>query len=248
MSDYTPELNKWFASVNGKYVDLDKKHGPQCVDGSKHWAVNEFKVPSQAYGHGRDVAVNLAKQPGWTFVGPDKPALPGDVVSWDEGWGGLWEDGELVYYGHTAVVVRDLGTRLEVIQQNPRPMHKATVNKNGLVGYARPPRKPAPKAKPAATSPNTHTVRAGETLYGISRKYGLSVEALRSANPGIDPEELLVGHVLKIPTARRTHVVKAGDTLYGIARANGTTVDALKALNPKVKANDLRIGSSITLR
>lgn len=246
MSDYTPELNKWFASVDGKYVDVDKKHGPQCVDGSKHWAITEFKVPSQAYGNGRDVAVNLTKQPGWTFVGPDKPALPGDVVSWDKGWGGLWEDGELVYYGHTAVVVRDLGTRLEVIQQNPRPMHKATVGKNGLVGYARPPRKPANASAKASAS--THTVKSGETLYGISRKYGLTVEALRSANPGINAEELLVGHTLKIPTAGRTHVVKAGDTLYGIARTNGTTVSALKALNPKVNADDLRIGSSIVIR
>lgn len=108
--------------------------------------------------------------------------------------------------------------------------------------------KPAPKATPAATSPNTHTVKSGETLYGISRKYGTTVEALRSANPGINPEELLVGHVLKIPTAKRAHVVKAGDTLYGIAKANGTTVDVLKALNPKVKADDLRIGSSIVIR
>ncbi|WP_042752955.1 LysM peptidoglycan-binding domain-containing protein, partial [Streptococcus anginosus] len=90
--------------------------------------------------------------------------------------------------------------------------------------------------------------KSGETLYGISRKYGLTVEALRSANPGINPEELLVGHILKIPTSGRTHVVKAGDTLYGIARANGTTVDVLKALNPKVNADDLRIGSSIVIR
>lgn len=237
MSDYTPELNKWFASVEGKYIDTGEKSHPECVDLTRHYGMHVHRAPEIAYGHGKDVAREMSGLRGWRFVGPTSKAEPGDIASWD------WDD-----YGHTAVVVRDLGDRLEVIQQNPRAAHKATVTKSGLLGYARPPRKPAPKDTPATTSPNTHTVKSGETLYGISRKYGLTVEALRSANPGINPEELLVGHVLKIPTAKRAHVVKAGDTLWGIARANGTTVSALKALNPKVNADDLRIGSSIVIR
>ena len=235
MSDYTPELNKWFASVEGKYIDTGEKSHPECVDLTRHYGMHVHRAPEIAYGHGKDVAREMSGLRGWRFVGPTSKAEPGDIASWD------WDD-----YGHTAVVVRDLGDRLEVIQQNPRAAHKATVNKNGLVGYARPPRKPASTTTKA--SANTHTVKSGETLYGISRKYGTTVEALRSANPGIKPEELLVGHVLKIPTAKRTHVVKAGDTLWGIARANGTTVSALKALNPKVNADDLRIGSSIVIR
>lgn len=43
------------------------------------------------------------------------------------------------------------------------------------------PPKPAPKA-PAQAKTRMHTVQKGETLYKISRKYGMRVEALRELN------------------------------------------------------------------
>ena len=51
---------------------------------------------------------------------------------------------------------------------------------------------------PAATS-RTHTVKARETLASIARKHGVTVDALMTANPKLDPKHLQVGKTLIIP-------------------------------------------------
>jgi LysM repeat protein len=55
-----------------------------------------------------------------------------------------------------------------------------------------------PSVTPTATS-RTHTVKAGETLGIIARKYGLKVDALMTANPKLDPRRMHVGQTLVIP-------------------------------------------------
>ena len=49
------------------------------------------------------------------------------------------------------------------------------------------------------TSASQHTVVAGDTLYGISRKYGVSVNDLIGVNPGVTPRSLRIGKTLRIP-------------------------------------------------
>ena len=65
------------------------------------------------------------------------------------------------------------------------------------------PAKPATvKSAPAKVSPaRTHTVAAGETLAAIARKHGVSLNALESANPSINPKKLRVGQVLNLPAS-----------------------------------------------
>jgi hypothetical protein len=46
----------------------------------------------------------------------------------------------------------------------------------------------------------TYTVVAGDTLIGIAGRFGVTLEALIAANPGIQPSALLVGTSLVIPT------------------------------------------------
>lgn len=54
------------------------------------------------------------------------------------------------------------------------------------------------QAKPAQKQvATTHTVEKGDTLYSISRKYGLSVEQVKAFN-GLSGNELKVGQVLKL--------------------------------------------------
>ena len=55
-----------------------------------------------------------------------------------------------------------------------------------------------PTATPAATS-RTHIVKAGESPILIARKYGVKLEALKAANPKLDPRRLQVGQALIIP-------------------------------------------------
>lgn len=47
---------------------------------------------------------------------------------------------------------------------------------------------------------NTHTVAAGETAVRIARHYGISLNALLAANPGLEPRRMRVGQVLNIPS------------------------------------------------
>jgi g-D-glutamyl-meso-diaminopimelate peptidase len=44
-----------------------------------------------------------------------------------------------------------------------------------------------------------YTVRPGNTIWSIAHAYGTTVEAILSANPGVDPEKLTVGTQLVIP-------------------------------------------------
>jgi len=46
----------------------------------------------------------------------------------------------------------------------------------------------------------TYTVMAGDTLIAIAGRFGITLEALLAANPGIQPSALLVGTSLVIPT------------------------------------------------
>ena len=83
----------------------------------------------------------------------------------------------------------------------------------------------------------TYTVKLGDTLYGISNQFGVSVTELAELN-GIKGSFLAIGQVLKIPSKSGDnpnnmfmYTVKSGDTLYGIARKFGTTVQAIMDLN-----------------
>jgi LysM repeat protein len=55
-------------------------------------------------------------------------------------------------------------------------------------------------ATAARTTPRTHTVAAGETAVRIARRYGISLDALLAANPGLEPRRMRVGQVLTVPS------------------------------------------------
>ena len=84
-----------------------------------------------------------------------------------------------------------------------------------------------------------HVVQRGETLYGIARRYGVSLDAICAANGIADARRIYVGQRLVIPTGGgtgaptmdRVHVIQRGETLYRIALRYGTTVTALTRAN-----------------
>jgi LysM repeat protein len=95
---------------------------------------------------------------------------------------------------------------------------------------------------PTAPASGTHVVQAGETLFSLSQKYGVSVEMLISAN-SLTSDLVYIGQELIIPTAgasdppetgsyhNTAHTVAAGETLFGIAARYGVSVEALANAN-----------------
>ena len=89
----------------------------------------------------------------------------------------------------------------------------------------------------------TYTVKPGDTLYGISNQYGVSVTELAELN-GIKGSNLAIGTVLKIPLNGGTnpnnmfmYTVKKGDTLYSIAKKYNTTAQKIIDLNYLTNTN-----------
>lgn len=88
---------------------------------------------------------------------------------------------------------------------NLQPGQKLTLPA-GRTGISAPARETRPARAPASLSPSlegkysgSHTVAHGESLYGISRRHGVSVAELQQVN-GIDnPRTVRVGTVLKVP-------------------------------------------------
>lgn len=58
---------------------------------------------------------------------------------------------------------------------------------------------PAESSPENTTSYNYHTIKSGETLYAIAKQYETNVEVLIRSNPGIKPNSLSLGAVIRIP-------------------------------------------------
>ena len=82
-----------------------------------------------------------------------------------------------------------------------------------------------------------HTVAKGDTLYSLAKKYGVTVDEIRSAN-SMSGNDLNAGQKLTIPVKTQprqityeSYTVKAGDTLYSIARRYEISVEELREIN-----------------
>ncbi|TYP93934.1 rare lipoprotein A [Fodinibius salinus] len=110
----------------------------------------------------------------------------------------------------------------------------------------------------------THTVKANETLFSISKSYNVSIAEIKSWN-NLSSNQLAVGQKLTIypaekkssnessivvdePSDQNTYyTVKNGDTLYRIAQQHRMTVEELKKLN-NLASNTIRVGQELTVR
>lgn len=85
-----------------------------------------------------------------------------------------------------------------------------------------------------------YVVRQGDTLYTISRSFGVSLGRLIADNGLADPSRLVVGQALVIRKPKQVYTVRSGDTLSSVSRQTGISVRQLRRNNPALAG-----GSSI---
>lgn len=102
-----------------------------------------------------------------------------------------------------------------------------------------------PSSSSSNSSGSTYTVKAGDSLWNIANKYGITVDELKNLN-NLTSNTLSIGQTLKVPSGGNTYTVKSGDSLWSIANRYGTTVDTLKSLNG-LTSNTLNIGQVLRL-
>jgi murein DD-endopeptidase MepM/ murein hydrolase activator NlpD len=118
-----------------------------------------------------------------------------------------------------------------------------------------------------------YTVQKSDTLWSISRKFGLKVADIQQAN-GLTSESIQAGQRLRIPTGQKPaqtapqaqqqskpaqtaappsagttirHVVASGESLWGISRRYGVSVDAIKRDNA-LKSDAIQNGQTLLVR
>ncbi|MCR5620241.1 MAG: LysM peptidoglycan-binding domain-containing protein [Treponema sp.] len=124
----------------------------------------------------------------------------------------------------------------------------------------------------AAQASSTYTVEKGDTLYSISRKYGISVAELSRENNIKNDNIIYIGQKLSIPvpTAEKAeserstpatvkkasenksrqydvYTVQSGDTFYNIAKVNDISIAKLKELNSINDESKLRVGQKLKI-
>jgi LysM repeat protein len=109
-----------------------------------------------------------------------------------------------------------------------------------------------------------HVVEPGNTLYGISKKYELTVNEIKTANPVVAAEGLKVNQTLLIPVTKENKkeisvveekkdqkyiIYKVGtkETLYAISKKYDTPLDSILAANPEVEKEGLKAGTEIKI-
>jgi LysM repeat protein len=88
-----------------------------------------------------------------------------------------------------------------------------------------------------------YVVLPQETLYGISKRNGLTVDELTEANKDFLNGVLKSGQTLRIPVKKNNssnsensnyHLVQAGETKYGLSKRYGISIEELEAKNPQI--------------
>ncbi len=105
-----------------------------------------------------------------------------------------------------------------------------------------------------------YTVKPGDSLYRISKSFGVSIEVLKKVNglegDGIEPKQVLLippKDEKRTRTAVKRHsietepyVVRKGDSLYSISKRVGLSIEEIKRMN-RLHSATLKVGQSLAL-
>lgn len=150
------------------------------------------------------------------------------------------------------------------------------LSEGALVRPGQAPEQPASEAsgRTVSASLRAHTVAQGESLWGISRAAGVSVDAVVAANNFLEDTTLHPGDVLMIPApdialvpdtasavsstglssvswtefaSARTHTVAPGESLWAISQEEGVNMGALMSVNGLSEGTVLHSGQLLMI-
>ncbi len=107
-----------------------------------------------------------------------------------------------------------------------------------------------------------HPIQGGETIYSLSKKYRISQNDLEYANPNLNPNQLPMGFVVKIPKDKVKnklleqssseddfviHTVKRKETIYSIAKHYGVEISDIQKANPTMVLSNIQKRAEIKI-
>ena len=103
---------------------------------------------------------------------------------------------------------------------------------------------------------NPYIIQAGDTFWSLSQKFGIPLESIINANPGLNPTTLQIGMQVCIPVAPTPpfptcppgsvpYTIQPGDTFYLISKKLGVPLETIISLNPAVDPTRLFVGQII---
>ncbi|MFV8465158.1 LysM peptidoglycan-binding domain-containing protein [Flavobacterium sp. LB1P62] len=149
-------------------------------------------------------------------------------------------------------------TPFDIYQLNPDAQNGLKPNSVLLIPKKVNKQKVAVQAK-VIVKTATHEVAPKETLYGIEKKYNVSDEDLKKANPTLEKEGLRIGQILVVPSKNSPkttsviqekviyHEVLPKETKYSIAKKYGITIAELEKKNPEIVSN-LPVGYKLIIK
>lgn len=98
-----------------------------------------------------------------------------------------------------------------------------------------------------------HRVDQGETLFSVSRRYGVTIQEIKELNPEIDINQLSMGDTLRTPLfpelsrgEKTLHTVQEGETLFRLSKQYEVTTDNIRTWNT-LGLEPLKIGQVIVI-
>lgn len=204
---------------------------------------------------GCDAMIQLFKKMGrWCEDDAHVPDA-GDVIFYD------WQDnGKGDNTGtpdHVGIVCGVTNGIIEVAEGNKDdavgyryiPLNGKFIRGYGLPDYASMATTQAGNATPEEPETEIYTVKKGDTLSGIAKRFKTSVADIVKLNNIKDPDVIHAGQVLKLPgKVPETYTVKKGDMLSRIAAAHKTTVADIVKLNNIKDPDVIHVGQVLVLK
>ena len=79
-----------------------------------------------------------------------------------------------------------------------------------------------------------HEIKSGDSLYKVSRLYGITLDDLLEKNPNVDVYNLRISERLCIPVKHIPYIIKQGDTLDRVLEQFDLNYEDFRRANPQM--------------